>query len=134
MKSVYGRIARFGVVGGVGFAVDAGVLMALLALELANPYVARCLSFPPAVLVTWWLNRSFVFESAADSVRAKGSEYGRYFAVQFIGVLINFAVYSGCIYFLPFFQSWPILALVVGSGVAMLFNYIGADAWVFRKL
>ncbi len=133
MKLKCERVARFGVVGGTGFLVDAGVLMVLLSMGWANPYIARCFSFPPAVLVTWLLNRCFVFESHADSLRAKGREYGRYFAVQFLGVLINFAVYSVCIFLFSFFRDWPILALAAGSGVAMVFNFIGAGYWVFRK-
>jgi len=55
------RVAKFAVVGGVGFAIDAGVLT-LAVRELSSVYTARAVSFACAVLVTWVLNRLYVFD------------------------------------------------------------------------
>lgn len=127
------RLLRYAFVGGVGFLVDAGVLSWLVAAALADPIVARCLSFPPAVLATWALNRRLVFTSAARSVGERAHEYGRYFAVQLLGALVNLGVYTLLVTSVPLLRAWPVAALACGSAVALLFNFWGAKYWVFLQ-
>ncbi len=127
------RLLRYVLVGGIGFLVDAGVLSWLVAAELANPVLARCLSFPPAVLVTWALNRRLVFSSSARSTAERAHEYGRYFAVQLFGALVNLGVYTLLVTHLATLRAWPVGALAAGSAVALAFNFLGARYWVFLQ-
>ena len=127
------RLVRYAFVGGIGFLVDAGVLSWLVAAELAGPIVARCLSFPPAVLATWVLNRRLVFTSSARSVGERAHEYGRYFTVQLLGALVNLGVYTLLVEHVATLRVWPVAALAVGSAVALLFNFLGAKYWVFLQ-
>lgn len=126
------RAAFYLLVGGIGFVVDAAVLTALVRLAAVDPYLARLLSFPPAVLVTWLLNRQWVFVSGARCAKTRGWEYGRYFLVQSAGALINLAVYMSCLALFPVLKPWPVVALAAGSAAALVFNYAGARFWVFR--
>ena len=84
------RIAKFAIVGAIGFAIDAGVLT-LAVRELSSVYTARALSFSCAVLATWLLNRLYVFEP--DKRASLAAEYGRYLATQVAGALTNLAGY-----------------------------------------
>lgn len=127
------RLVRYVFVGGIGFLVDAGVLSWLVAAELAGPILARCLSFPPAVLATWALNRRLVFTSSARSVGERAHEYGRYFAVQLLGALVNLGVYTLLVAHVATLRLWPVGALAAGSAVALLFNFLGARYWVFLQ-
>ncbi len=126
------RFAAFVAVGTVGFAVDAGVLTALVRYGGANPYAARIASFAVAVVATWALNRRFTFESSADSATARASEYGRYFSVQVIGASANLVVYSICLMIWPQLIAWLVMPLAVGSAVGLIINFLGAKLWVFR--
>jgi putative flippase GtrA len=119
----------FVVVGTVGFAVDATILAILVHEYGWGHYTARVVSFAVAVTVTWLLNRRFVFASARTINRR--SEYTRYLTVQGMGMAINFLTYSLCIATNQMMDRWPVIALAVGSIVALLFNYVGARMFVF---
>lgn len=119
----------FVVVGGIGFIVDAGILAILVHGYGWGDYTARGISFAVAVTVTWYLNRRFVFTAGQTANRK--SEYTRYLAVQGTGMAINFLVYSLCIATNELMDTWPVLALAVGSAVALIFNYVGARLFVF---
>ena len=125
------RLFFYLLVGGTGFLVDAALLTLLVTLGGTNPYLARCLSFPPAVLVTWALNRQLVFISHARTTKTRSAEYGRYFTVQTLGALINLLIYMACLKLWPALKPYPVIALAAGSAVALVFNYLGARWWVF---
>jgi putative flippase GtrA len=96
----------------------------------ASPYFARLLSFAVAVTATWLLNRHWTFRDRKSP--ARGVEYMRYLTVQTSGALINLSVYSACLFFSEWMLSNPVAALAVGSGVAMVYNYLGAHHFAFR--
>ena len=120
----------FVVVGGIGFVIDASILAILVHGYSWGDYTARLVSFAVAVTATWYLNRSYVF--SARKTLDRRSEYSRYLAVQLIGMAINFLVYSLCIATVEIMDQWPVLALAVGSAVALFFNFLGARLFVFR--
>lgn len=119
----------FFVVGGVGFVVDASILALLVHGYGWGDYTARIVSFAVAVTVTWLLNRSFAFADQRTGNRR--SEYTRYLFVQGTGMAINFLIYALCIASSALMDRWPVLALAVGSAVALIFNYLGARIFVF---
>jgi putative flippase GtrA len=73
-KALLKKIFSFGVVGGVGFVVDAGVLTLLSSKMGVNIYVSRLFSFTVAVFVTWMLNRKWVFNSDGPRATTKANE------------------------------------------------------------
>lgn len=119
----------FVVVGGIGFVVDASVLASLVHGYGWGDYTARVVSFGIAVTVTWYLNRRYAFSASQTEDRKK--EYTRYLAVQGTGMAINFLVYSLCIETSELMDTWPVIALAVGSAVALVFNYAGSRLFVF---
>jgi putative flippase GtrA len=122
-------LPAFALIGGIGFLVDALVLALLVHGHGWGKYSARFVSFAIAVTVTWLLNRNFTFADNRTSNRR--SEYTRYITVQITGMGINLLIYSLCIETSAVMDRWPVIALAVGSAVALIFNYVGARIFVF---
>lgn len=121
-RSFRAKALRFLGVGGLGFCVDAGLLL-LLTGAGTSPYGARALSLACSITLTWILNRRFSF-----AVRAQASvlEYGRYVLVALTAAGVNYGIYALCIFYLS-----PLLAMVAGSAAAMALTFTGYDRWVF---
>lgn len=120
----------FIIVGGIGFIVDASILAILVHGYGWGDYTARIVSFAVAVTATWYLNRRYVFYARKTPDRRR--EFSRYLAVQLTGMAINFLAYSLCIANVEIMDQWPVLALAVGSAVALFFNFAGARLFVFH--
>jgi putative flippase GtrA len=125
-----GEARYFGAIGGVGFLIEAAVLTWLVRVNGWGLYGSRVLSFGLAVTATWYLNRRFTFARRAGADR--GREYVRYFLAQVIGALINLGVYGTIIAAVPVVAAYPVLPLAVGSGVAMVFNFLAARHFAFN--
>ena len=126
-----GQMLGFGLVGVAGFLTDAALfLLASQVLELPV-MLSRALAFVPATIVTWWLNRSFVFRTSGTDRAAH--EYGRHLGVQAIGIALNFAVFYLAVKLGLGRGSAQLVPLALGSGVAMVFNFIGARHLVFVR-
>ena len=128
------RLVGFGAVGTVGFVVDAAVLTAVSSGLGVNVYVARCVSFSTAVLVTWLLNRAYVFAGSSRPRNRKLGEYGRYFGIQVLGAMINLVVFVALLAEYPGLEAIPIVPLAAGSLLALFFNFAGAQWWVFTQV
>ena len=127
------RFARFAIVGAGGFLVDGGLLQALVSGLDVDPLAARAVSFPLAVLFTWWLNRSFTFGVHNTGKRSALISAARYFLVSAAGTLVNLATYSILIVKIDAFQPIPVIPLAIASVVAMGFNYLGTRHYAFRR-
>lgn len=125
------QIIRFGIIGTIGFCVDAFVLLIGVNLFLFSIESSRLISFLCAVFVTWLLNRTFTFN--ANNSFSKKKEYGLYLIIQSMGALLNYGIFMLLIYFDSFFQKYLILALAIASLVAMFFNYFMIRNFVYKK-
>ncbi len=126
---ITGQILRFGVVGTVGFCVDAAVLTALLALGL-DLFGGRAASFAVAVTTTWYLNRRFTF---ASTDRAAGRQWARFAAVNLLGGALNYAVYAALVITSPLVAAYPILGVAAGALAGMVSNFTLSKTLVFRQ-
>jgi putative flippase GtrA len=121
---------RFGMVGVVGFIVDAGVLQALVSLAGWGPIAARAVAVPSAVFATWVLNRSFTFPEAQGG--PPWPSLMRYAAVSALGASVNFIAYSSLVMVSTFMAGQPLVALAIGSVIAMIVNYLGSKHFAFK--
>lgn len=128
------RLFVFGIVGGIGFVVDGGILSLLASVYGLDIYLSRAVSFLVAVFLTWLLNRTFVFDAAATCAGTRSREYARYLVVQVTGALLNLAMFVALIRLYPMLKSIPILPLAAGSAAAMVFNFAGSRYWVFQPV
>lgn len=124
-------IARFLVIGGIGFFVDAGVLL-LLMLWGGDAYISRLISFAAAVIVTWWGNRTWTFNDRIDQPKHK--EFSAYLLVQSCGAGINYGIYALVLSILGTTPLQALIALASGSVIALFFNFYGARNAVFQTM
>jgi putative flippase GtrA len=124
------QFARFCVVGGIGFVVDAGLLWLLLQTTALGPYGGRAISFLAAATVTWSLHRRFTFPGAPRDRRAR--QWLHFVAVNGAGALLNYGIYALLVATTAFLAQAPVLAVAVGAAVAMVVNFAANRLWVFR--
>jgi len=128
-KTISTKAFLFLCVGTIGFIVDATVLWILIFEFDWGHYIARAASFLVAVPCTWILNRKLTFSEAATANRTR--EYSIYLFIQSAGALLNFAVYSACIFFSSLLFDFPVVALGIGSVTAMVFNFVALQRYAF---
>lgn len=117
---------RFGVVGLAGFATDATALLFMIEVLHTGPFFGRAFSVAIAIVVTFVLNRHWSFATAER--RGILTTFFSYLSAQGVGLLCNLTIYSGALVVRPY----PIAALVLASGSAMVVNYLSARYLVFR--
>lgn len=125
------QICRFGLIGIVGFLVDACVLSFIIGVVKWGLYESRAISFSLAVTTTWYLNRHFTFSDRVDTNKVQ--EYGRYVSGQIVGGLINLTVYVSVLKIMPILAGYPVIPLAIGSLLALIFNFVFARYVAFSK-
>ena len=120
------HLSKFLQVGGVGFAIDAGLLWFLIYELGINPIVSRGVSFLFTISVTFILNARYTFV-----VDVKSASMPRYLVIQLVGAGINFVSYSWLVLEGPLNQR-PLVALVIGSALASAHNFIMMRRYVFN--
>jgi putative flippase GtrA len=122
---------KFGIVGAVGFAVDAAMLQFGIYLLGLGRVAAGLFSFPFAVTVTWIGNRVFAFKDAAPMPVAQ--QLAKFVFVCAIGLGFNRGTYSLLVSTIPLVYDHPTLGLLAGTGAGMFFNFFAAKRHVFKS-
>jgi putative flippase GtrA len=120
----------FAAVGTIGFAVDAALFVLLNGWYSWSIAAARTASASCSITTTWALNRRFTF--AAHRTPSWGSELARYAFVQAAGLIVNIGVFALAVWLVPALRATPIIALSLGAGAALLFNFASVRALVIR--
>lgn len=123
------QIIKFGIVGTVGFSVDALVLLFFVHIVEYSIPVARLSSFLIAVLVTWLINRNLTFSKNNKFTIKK--EYFLYLFIQTIGALINYIIFIILVYNFELFKSYLVLPLGFASIIVMFFNFFMLKKFIF---
>lgn len=114
------ELLRFGVVGTLGFVVDAGVLTAAIALGL-GPWFGRLLSFLVAATTTYALNRAWTFRHRAGAAGA--AQWARFIAVNLAGFTANFGTYALLIALSATVAAEPVLGVAAGALAGLALNF-----------
>ncbi|MDG4897007.1 GtrA family protein [Mesorhizobium sp. WSM4976] len=123
-----GRLVRFILAGGIGFAADATALWLLLATSPLGALSARVLSIGFALCVTWQINRHLTFFPSSRSIAEEGARYG---GVGIATSIVNYLVYCAVLLALPALP--PLAALAIASIVAMSLSFLGYSRLVFDQ-
>lgn len=126
-ESLKGQIFVFGLVGVVGFLVNAGLVTVIS--HWAGPLAAQVAAFPVAASVTWWLNRQYTFGSRH---KALYGEWKAYIFANGLGWVINNGLYLFLVLEVPFCYKFPAAAVAVGSIGGMGFNFFASKRFVFK--
>jgi putative flippase GtrA len=139
-KRIYGRLTlgqqqflKFSMVGGVGFVVDAGTLYILTKLVGLDKVTARVFSSLVFGMTTTFLLNSYL------TFRGQGSgsmfqRYLRFAAANIIGNLLNLGAYTLLVENLPLFYRIPLLGVIAGTFVGLIFNFAGSKYFVFKAV
>lgn len=127
-KAEFQIFLRYCVVGTVGFCVDGGLLQAGMHFLEFGPLVARVPSFLIAVIVTWYLNRTYTFRKPTLSFL---KSFPLYITANAVGLGINFGTYTAGVLTFPLMAQWPLIPLAIGSGLGLVFNFLSARL-IFR--
>jgi putative flippase GtrA len=130
-KSV-GQFLRFGIVGVIGFLVDAGLLHVMLGLGL-GPYGGRVISFLAAATATWILNRSFTFRGESPASTHPTGEWLAYLGLMAIGGAVNYGTYAAAIALSEPVRRHPEIGVALGSIAGMAINFWSAKTLVFER-
>ena len=123
MSKLIERLLKYSLTGGMAAIVDAGGFELLLTSGLAI-LPASATSFCVAALVNYCLTSRFVFERGRST-----SGFGKFFVFALVGLAVNVGVTIACAEWLGLF---PLLAKIVGIGVAFLGNFALNALIVFR--
>jgi putative flippase GtrA len=127
------QFLRFGLVGVVGFLVDAGLLRLLLHYGLGY-YGGRVISFLAAATTTWILNRSFTFRRDAPSAFAHpATEWLSYLGLMLIGGAANYGAYALAIATSETVRAHPELGVALGSLAGMVINFWTSKRMIFER-
>ena len=121
------HLSRFLQVGAVGFAIDAGILWLLIYQFGMPPVLSRSISFLVTITVTFVLNARYTF-----LVNVRNASMPRYVVIQLVGAGINFISYSWLVLEGPLRQR-PLVALVIGSALASVHNFVMMRRYVFAQ-
>jgi len=124
-----GEFIRFGLVGVVGFLVDAGVLVAMLRLGL-GPWVGRIISYICAATTTYTLNRLWTFRASQQG--ASWRQWGLFLLLNLSGFAFNYGTYALLILTIPLVATQPVLGVAAGALVGMFANFFVSRRFVFR--
>ncbi len=126
-----GLAMRFAAVGLVGFAVDAMLLQAGLALHFGSAW-ARLASLTAAMQVTFAINRRFVFHHRGP--RGLAGQWGRYMLTNGVGNAFGYGIFVTLTSLHGQWMSNPFLDLPISAVCAYLINYAGCRLVVFGRI
>lgn len=138
MRRLIAQLARFGVVGAVGFVVDTVIFNVLRATVLspnevhAGPFIAKVISTIVAIFVNWMGNRYWTFR---DQRRAVAAREGVEFVVVSLGGMV---ISLGCLavshYVLGFTSALAdnVSGNVVGLVLGTAFRFWLYRVWVYH--
>lgn len=127
------QFLRFSSVGGLGFLVDTSLVFALVYGGNASPLWSRFPSWAIAVSVTYAFNLLFTFSKSKKYLVKKRNKIKRYFlyiSSQALGGAINIATY---LLLVSFFKAGITIAMVAGTLMGLVFNYLGASFVVNKR-
>ena len=138
MRKLISQLARFGVVGGIGFVVDT-VIFNILRAGVFNPdhlhegpFYAKLISSSVAIIVNWIGNRYWTFgkERRPHALR-EGFEF---VVVSLGGIAIALACLGISHYVLGFTSviSDNISSNVIGLGIGTVFRFTLYKVWVYH--
>lgn len=126
------QLLAFLSVGMIGFLCDAVFFTLFFSVLGMSIVPARLLAFLPATVVTWLLNRNIAFKGQSAKL-GKKKEYLKYLMVQGAGIAVNFGTFFITQKFFLELLQFPVIPLALGSGAALIFNFIGAKLFVFTE-
>ncbi|WP_037300005.1 GtrA family protein [Rubritepida flocculans] len=130
MKALIVQFLRFGVVGTLGFLVDAGTLLLAVALG-AGPYGGRAISYVVAASAVFALNRAWTFRDRPGGAPL-ARQWGAYLVLNLVGFAANYGTYAGLVAWTEIGARHLVLSVAAGSVAGMFLNFFLSRQLIFR--
>ncbi|MCD7886139.1 MAG: GtrA family protein [Clostridiales bacterium] len=129
MKKLLHQIMKFGVVGGLAFLIDYGLLALLTEVIGLHYLLSGAISFSVSVIFNYICSVLWVFD--VDKKRGGARNLGIFLVLSILGLGINqllmwLLVEGGGIYYL--------LAKIFATAVVMVYNFITRKLFLERKV
>jgi putative flippase GtrA len=124
---------KYSLIGGLGFLIDANLLIFISKHLGHSIYIARFFSFSSAVFITWFLNRNFIFYSKNKKTLQIFHEFIRYVFIQSLGSAANLIVFFLLLKSIPVMKMNLIIPLAFGAIIGLIINFLGSYFWVFKN-
>ena len=123
------HLARFLVIGTCSAATDLGSYLLLLNLAHWPPSTAKALSYVIGMVVAFFGNKYWTFESPRRSL----SEPAAFVVIYLASLLVNVGINSGVLALLDGSLAARLVAFVAATGVSMTLNFLGMRLVAFRR-
>ncbi|MDD3288048.1 MAG: GtrA family protein [Alphaproteobacteria bacterium] len=130
MRNLATQFFKFGIVGVIGFIVDAAVLMFCIKELGLGPYSGRVISFIAAASTTWICNRHFTFKGQGSGHFSV--QWAKFVVTSAGGFVFNYGTYAALIASAPLVAEYPVIGVAAGSLAGMFFNFFTAKKLVFK--
>lgn len=147
IKTLFEQFAKFFLVGVMNTGVDLVILnieMLVTGIAVGVGYsIQKALSFLVAVTFSYFINKHWTFQD--KSKEAEGKKMSQFFAVSFVGMIINVTTATLVVNYLqapinnilnlPMLTPalWGTLGALCGTAIGLFWNFIGYKLWVFKK-
>ena len=117
------QLAKFGIVGGLGYVLNLVVYALLLGL---GAHMAAAIAWIVAAANNYWWNRVWTFSHAKGDFTRQGL---RFFAVSAAALVAN---QIWLLIFLDWFGLDKLLAQAISIALVVPLNFVGNKLWSFR--
>ncbi|MEM8843440.1 MAG: GtrA family protein [Pseudomonadota bacterium] len=131
MKNLRREVFRFAIVGGLAFLIDAGLVTLLFKGFEVDPFYARLVAIGAATFFAIYWHRRWTFAHSKESSILY--QQFTYVVTQVISHTLNIGIYLSLIEHDVFWQTWPFLAVAVGSFFAVIVTFCLSKWIVFRS-
>lgn len=118
-KHLFGQLLRFGVVGGIAFAIDFGVLAALVELAHWNELLAAAVSFTVSVVFNYILSIFWVFD--VDREKNAARNFVLFILLSIVGLGLTELIMWVMLEKLGIFY---LISKIVATGIVMVYNFV----------
>lgn len=126
-KKLFAQIVKFGLVGGLCFFIDYGIMVALTELCGVPYLISSGISFTVSVVVNYILSMRFVFHGKEN--RSKTAELTVFIALSIVGLGLNQLIMWLATDVLGIFYM---LSKIGATAIVMVYNFVTRKAFLER--
>lgn len=124
-KTLLGQTLRFGLIGGLGAAINLLLYLGLIGLHV-HYVVASCVGWLTALVLVFGLNRAFTFGSDQPLLKSLAKTFSVYLGQQVVFV-------AGLITCTEVFRLGPLLSYIINLPIAVLVSFLGLKFFAMAR-
>jgi len=122
------QIAVFVFAGILGFIIEASFIHYSVLLLKTNTQIPRLISYPLALILTWYVNRTYGFRM---QYKPNFKEFFRFIKSNLAAQSSNIILYLLMTEYSSYLAVNPILALVIATAISMIVSFTLYQGYVF---